>query len=182
MDSWPLNEKMDRISRIESDAVRISRWADQFVWLGRLARHAGQGQREIAIHDTRAETGTPRASRGCVPQALIFWVYCLAPEALLFRRMLMGLEAFWEWPCAQTHLKKALNRTRPVGEAYDKYQRDLWMPPVKHWLFVHCILYSKTFFLIKLLDVFRLLCYFKFMSYNTDTVYMHSNGYVWRRK
>ena len=43
------------------------------------------------------------------------WVYCLASEAPLFRRMLTGVKAFLEslgvselWPCAQTHLKKSL--------------------------------------------------------------------------
>ena len=48
----------------------------------------------------------------------------------LFRRMLMGLKAFLELLgasefqlCTQTHLKKALCHTHPVGGTYNKYQK-----------------------------------------------------------
>ena len=65
------------------------------------------------------------------------YVYRLAPEELLFKGMLTGPEAFLEppdmsrlWPCARTHLKKALCHTCRFGGVRDKYRWFNMLDPV----------------------------------------------------
>ena len=80
----------------------------------------------------------------------LFFVMTKRPEAFFGMQSVSG-----HYPGIGLTFKKPLCRTRSVDGTYNKYHPVLWIePPVKYWLFVYSILCFKTYFLIKLFDLF----------------------------
>ena len=105
-------------------------------------------------------------------------VYRPAPKSLLFRGMPTSLKIFLEpvahlsfGSCPVPHIKRPC-ATFQHGGMLDKYQQDLWMPPVEYWWFVQCILCSKIYFLIKLIVLYS---HMQIHIYMYTCIYMQNN-------
>ena len=112
-------------------AGRVSRCTDRFVWLVRM------------VFVTLVEVVPQAQGNRLVPEAPLLWGMLTGPGAFLGMPELR--------PCARIQLKTALCHTHALGEVLDKYQLVNTTSQIP---IVRSLLCCKTYFLIKLIDVF----------------------------